>query len=98
MLNAFIFFSKYTECVESNNQSICHECVVCASTNDNPCMAINGSVQFNGGFLPDIKLLTLCYCHRGMRSNIMKRLWLGSLCSDLNVLIFPPCLGGAQKL
>ena len=26
-----------------------------------PCMAINVSVQHNGGFLPDITLLTQCY-------------------------------------
>ena len=25
-----------------------------------PCMAINVSIQYNGGFLPDITLLTLC--------------------------------------
>ena len=28
-------------------------------------MAINVSVQFNGGFLSDIILLTLCYYHPG---------------------------------
>ena len=27
-----------------------------------PCMAINVSVQYNGGLLPDIMLLTQCYC------------------------------------
>ena len=32
------------------------------------CMAINVSVQHNGGFLPDIILLTQCYYHhRGSR-------------------------------
>ena len=30
-----------------------------------PCMAINVSVQYNGGLLPDIILLTQCYYHRG---------------------------------
>ena len=30
-----------------------------------PCMAINVSVQHNGGFLPGIILLTQCYYHRG---------------------------------
>ena len=32
-----------------------------------PCMAINvvSSVQYNGGLLPDIMLLTQCYFHRG---------------------------------
>ena len=28
-----------------------------------PCMAINVSVQYNGGLLPDTVLLTECYCH-----------------------------------
>ena len=42
-----------------------------------PCIAItcNLSVQYNnGGFLPDIILLTQCYYHRGTRSNAIKRL------------------------
>ena len=34
-----------------------------------PCMAINVSVQHNGGFLPGIILLTQCYYHRGTRLN-----------------------------
>ena len=40
-----------------------------------PCMAINNvsSVQHNnGGFLPDIILLTQCHYHRGTRLNTMK--------------------------
>ena len=37
-----------------------------------PCMAINVSVQHDGGFLPDIILLTQCYYHRGTRLNAMK--------------------------
>ena len=37
------------------------------------CMAINVSVQYDGGFLPDIILLTQCYYHRGTRLNTMKR-------------------------
>ena len=49
-----------------------------------PCKAINVSVQFNGGFLPDMTLLTLCYYHRGTRSNAMKRFCICSLlCSHL---------------
>ena len=36
-------------------------------------MVINVSVQYDGGFLPDIKLLTQCYYHRGTRLNAMKR-------------------------
>ena len=36
-------------------------------------MAINVvSVQYNGGLLPDIILLTQCYYHRGTRLNAMK--------------------------
>ena len=39
-----------------------------------PCMATNVSVQYNGGLLPDIILLTQCYYHnRGTRLNAMKR-------------------------
>ena len=39
-----------------------------------PCMAINNvSVRYDGGFLPDIMLLTQCYYHRGTRLNAMKR-------------------------
>ena len=36
-------------------------------------MAINVSVQYDDGFLPDIILLTQCYYHRGTRLNAMKR-------------------------
>ena len=36
-------------------------------------MAINVSVQYDGGLLPDIILLTQCYHHRGTRLNAMKR-------------------------
>ena len=32
-----------------------------------PCMAINVSIQYNGGFLTDVILLTQCYLHRGTR-------------------------------
>ena len=44
-----------------------------------PCMAINVSVQYNGGLLPDIVLLTQCYYHRGTRLNAMKRFYICSL-------------------
>ena len=37
-----------------------------------PCMAINVSVQYNGGLLPDIILLTQCYFHGGTRLNAKK--------------------------
>ena len=43
------------------------------------CMAINISVQYNGGLLPDIILLTQCYFHRGIRLNAMKRFCICSL-------------------
>ena len=35
------------------------------------CMAINISVQYNGGLLPDIILLTHGYNYRGARLNTM---------------------------
>ena len=38
-------------------------------------MAINVSVQYYGGFLPDIILLTQGYYHRGTRLNTMEE-WL----------------------
>ena len=38
-------------------------------------MAINVNVQYNGGFLPDIILLTQCYLHRGTCLNAMKRFY-----------------------
>ena len=62
------------------------------------CMAINVSVQYDGGFLPDILLLILCYyllissgnpikCHAEFSS-------FYSLCSRLNILIIsPPMIG-----
>ena len=54
-------------------------------------MAVNVSVQYNGGLLPDIILLTQCYNHRGTRLNAMKRLCICSLCFHLmNVLTFFP--------
>ena len=34
---------------------------------------MNVSVQYNGGLLPDIILLTQCYYHRGTHLNAMKR-------------------------
>ena len=40
-----------------------------------PRMAINASVQYNGGFLPII-LLTQCHYHRGTRLNAMRRFCL----------------------
>ena len=44
------------------------------------CMVINVvSVQHNGGFLPDIILLTQWYYHRRTRLNAMKRFCICSL-------------------
>ena len=43
------------------------------------CMAINVSVQYNGGLLLDIILLAQCYFHRGTRLNAMKRFCIYSL-------------------
>ena len=51
---------------------------------------INASVQYNGGLLPDIILLTQCYYNRGTRLNAMKRFCICSLSSHLNVLTFFP--------
>ena len=54
-------------------------------------MAINVSVQHNGGFLPDIMLLTQCYYHRGTRLNAMKRFWsLQPMIPPKRFDIFPP--------
>ena len=53
-------------------------------------MAINISVQYNGGFLPDIVVLTLCDYHRGTRLNAIKRFCRCNLCSYLNDLTFSP--------
>ena len=38
-----------------------------------PCMAINVSIQYNGGLLPDIILLTQRYFHQVTRLNAMKK-------------------------
>ena len=44
-------------------------------------MAINVSVQYSGGFLPDMMLLmTRCYYHRGTRLNAMKRFFFVCVC------------------
>ena len=42
-------------------------------------MAINVSLQYNGGLIPGIILLTQCYFHRGTRLNAMKRFCICSL-------------------
>ena len=55
------------------------------------CMVINVSVQYIGGFLPDIILLTQGYYHWGTRLNTMYWSWLCiySLCSSILLL---PCV------
>ena len=61
-------------------------------------MAINVSIQYNGGLLPDIILLTQCYYHRRTRLNAMKRFDIYSLLSHLNVLtFFPPDWGMLRR-
>ena len=60
-------------------------------------MAINVSVQHNGGFLPGIILLTQCYYHRRTCLNTMKRLCICSLCFHLIVLTFSPLTGGCSE-
>ena len=52
-------------------------------------MAINISVQYNGGLLPDIKLLTQGYYHQGTRLHTMYWLCLYSLC---NIILLLPCM------
>ena len=57
-------------------------------------MAINISIQYNGGFLPDIILLTQCYYHRGTRLNAMKSfLSLLPMIPPKRFDIFPPDWG-----
>ena len=54
-------------------------------------MAINVIEQYNGGFLPDITLLTISYYHQETACNAMKSFCPCSLCFHLlNVLIISP--------
>ena len=48
-------------------------------------MVINISVQYNGGILPDVILLTQGYYHWGTRLNTMKWLCIYSLCLKKNL-------------
>ena len=64
-------------------------------------MAINVGVQYYGGFLPDIVLLTLCYYHRGTRLSAMKSFCRNTLlCSNLNIftIFLPDQSGGCEGL
>ena len=51
-----------------------------------PCMAINVSAQYNGGFLPDIIMLTLCDSTLGNPFNTMERFCPYNQFSHLNLL------------
>ena len=64
-----------------------------------PCMAINVRVQYNGGVLPDIILLTQWYHHRGTRLNAMKKfcIYLQPLIPPKRFDIFPPLTGGCSE-
>ena len=57
-------------------------------------MAINVSVQYDGGFLPDIVLLTQCYYHRGTRLKCHEEvLYFQLLIPPKRFDIFSPRLG-----
>ena len=54
-------------------------------------MVVNVSIQYNGGLLPDIILLTLCdYIALANPFNTMKSFCPYSQCSHPNLLTFPP--------
>ena len=53
------------------------------------CVVIKMSVQYNGGFLPDIILLAQGYYHRGTRLNTMEWLCLYSVCNSITVGFSP---------
>ena len=63
----------YLHLEDKTNTLLLDDVLVCLRFCWCPCMAINVSVQYDGGFLPDIVLLTQCYYHRGTRLNAMKR-------------------------
>ena len=56
-------------------------------------MATNGSVPYNGGFLPDIILQTLRYYHWETRLDPMESSCPYRQCSHLNVLIISSLTG-----
>ena len=56
-----------------------------------PCMVINVNVQYNGGLLPDIILLTQRYLHRGTCLNVIQEvLYLQLLIPPKRFDIFSP--------
>ena len=62
-----------------------------------PCMAINVNVQYNGGLLPDIILLTQCYLHQGTFKCHEEILYLQPLIPPKRFDIFPPITGGRSR-
>ena len=63
-------------------------------------MAVNVNVQHNGGLLPDIILLSLCYFHRGTRLNAMERFcicYLQPVIPPKRFDIFDPLTGGCSE-
>ena len=64
-----------------------------------PCMAMNVNVQYNGGLLPNVILLTQCYLHRGTCLNAMKRfcIYLQPLIPPKRFDMFSPITGGCSE-
>ena len=65
-----------------------------------PCIVINVSVQYNGGLLPDIIMLTRCYRHRGTCLNASMKsffLYLQPLIPPKRFDMFPPITGGCSE-
>ena len=60
-------------------------------------MAINVSVQHNGGFLPGTILLTQCYYHWGTRLNVDEVLYLQPMIPPKRFDIFPPDWGMLRR-
>ena len=60
------------------------------------CMAISLSVQYNGGLLPDIILLTQRYYHGATRLNVMK-MFLKKNQSTPRPSEHPPVMGGEMS-
>ena len=56
-------------------------------------MTINVSVQYNGGLIPDIILLTRCYYHRGHE----EVLYLQPIIPPKRFDIFSPLTGGCSE-
>ena len=63
-----------------------------------PYVAIDVNVQYNGGFLPDIILLTRCYMHRGTCLKCHEEvLYLQPLIPPKRFDIFFPITGGCSE-